>query len=134
MADKKTFHQNFLRITALIVALVGAAGSLYFMFNAGRKQPSVILLGLFTGWVLSPFIGLAILNKIINRRKAVGRGAFYWMMIILTICSLIVYSGALNTPETKNAFVFLVFPIISWFIIVIFFLITRKISHRNLIS
>jgi hypothetical protein len=134
MADKKTSNQNFLRTTALIVALVGAVGSLYFMFNAGREQKSIILLGLFTAWVLSPFVGLFISNKISNRWTVVARALLYWFIIILTIVSLVSYSGAFNTPETKNAFIFLIFPMISWFLIVTVFLIARKISNKNLNS
>jgi len=134
MTEKKKFNQSFLRTTALIVALVGAVGSLYFMFSAGRKQNSIILLGLFTAWVLSPFVGLFISNKISNRWTVPARRLLYWLIIVLTIGSLVAYSGAFNTPETKNAFIFLIFPLISWFLIVTVFLIARKISNKNLNS
>jgi len=134
MTDKKNSNQSFLGTIALIVALVGAVGSLYFMFSAGRKQNSIILLALFTAWVLSPFVGLFISNKISNRWTVPARASLYWLMIILTIGSLVAYSGAFNTPETKNAFIFLIFPLISWFLIVIVFLIARKISNKNLNS
>ena len=134
MEGKKISNQIFLRTTAIIVALVGTVGSLYFMFSAGRKQNSIILLGLFTAWVLSPFIGLFISNKISSRWTAPARTLLYWLMIILTIGSLVSYSGTFNTPETKNAFIFLIFPVISWLLIVIVFLIARKISNKNLNS
>ena len=134
MTDKKTSNQNFLRTTALIVALVGAVGSLYFMFSAGREQKSIILLGLFTAWVLSPYVGLFISNKISNRWTVPARRLLYWFIIVLTIGSLVTYSGAFNTPETKNAFVFLIFPMILWFLIVTVFLIAIKISNKNLNS
>ncbi len=114
--------------------MVGAVGSLYFMFSAGRKQNSIILLALFTAWVLSPFVGLFISNKISSRWTVPARASLYWLMIILTIGSLVAYSGAFNTPQTKNAFIFLIFPLISWFLIVIVFLIARKISNKNLNS
>ena len=130
MTNKKTSNQNFLRTTALIVALVGAVGSLYFMFSAGREQKSIILLGLFTAWVLSPFVGLLISNKISNRWTALARALVYWLKIVLAIGSLVAYSGAFNTPETKNAFIFLIFPMISWLFIVTIFLIARKISNK----
>ena len=134
MADKKNSNQSFLGTIALIVTLVGAVGSLYFMFSAGRKQNSIILLALFTAWILSPFVGLFISNKISSRWTAPARASLYWLMIILTIGSLVAYSGAFNTPETKNAFIFLIFPLISWFLIMIFFLLARKISNKNLNS
>ena len=134
MTDKKNSNQSFLRTIALIVALVGAVGSLYFMFNAGRKQNSIILLALFTAWVLSPFVGLFISNKISSRWTVPARASLYWLMIILAIGSLVAYSGAFNTPHTKNAFIFLIFPLISWFLVVIVFLIVTKISNKNLNS
>ncbi len=134
MTEKKNSNQGFLGTIAVIVALVGAVGSLYFMFSAGRKQNSIILLALFTAWVLSPFVGLFISNKISSRWTVPARASLYWLMIILTIGSLVAYSGAFNTPETKNAFIFLIFPLISWFLIVIVFLIARKISNKNLNS
>ncbi|MEO6229890.1 MAG: hypothetical protein ABIP10_07170 [Ferruginibacter sp.] len=134
MTDKKKSNKSFLGIISLIVALVGAVGSLYFMFSASRKQNSIILLALFTAWVLSPFVGLFISNKISNHWTVPARASLYWLMIILTIGSLVAYSGAFNAPETKNAFIFLIFPLISWFLIVIVFLIAREISNKNLNS
>ncbi len=110
MADKKNIQSKFLGTTALIVALVGAVGSLYFMFSAGREQKSIILLGLFTAWVLSPFVGLFISNKISNRWTAPARALLYWLIIVLTIGSLVAYSGAFNTPETKKCVYISYFP------------------------
>ena len=130
MTDKKTSNKIFLQTTALMVVLVGAAGSLYFMFSAGHEQKSIILLGLFTAWVLSPFVGLLISNKISNCWTALARALIYWLKIVLAIGSLVAYSGAFNTPETKNAFIFLIFPMISWLFIVTIFLIARKISNK----
>ena len=134
MTDQKRSNQSFLGTISLIVALVGSVGSLYFMFNAGRKQNSIILLALFTAWVLSPFVGLFISNKISSRWTVPARASLYWLMIILAIGSLVAYSGAFNTPQTKNAFIFLIFPLVSWFLIVVVFLIVRKISNKNLNS
>lgn len=134
MTDKNNSNQSILRTTALIFGLVGAVGSLYFMFSAGRKQNSIILPALFTAWVLSPFVGLFISNKISNRWTVPTRTLLYWLMIAMTIGSLVAYSGAFNTPETKNAFIFIIFPIISWFLIVTVFLIARKSSNKNLNS
>jgi hypothetical protein len=54
---EKTFNSTLLRTVALILLVVGAVGSLYFMFNAGRNQKSILLIILFTAWVLSLFAG-----------------------------------------------------------------------------
>jgi hypothetical protein len=131
MMDNNKSNLNFLRITALTAMLIGAIGSLYFMFNAGSNQKSILLLGLFTTWVLSPFAGLLIAKKIFNRLTVSVRSSFYWLMLILTICSVVAYSGAFIPPETKPAFIFLIVPLISWFVIVTAFLIARQISNKG---
>jgi len=131
MTDKKTFTQNFLRTTSLIVALVGAVGSLYLMFSASRKQNSFILLGLFTAWVLSPFIGLFISIKISKSWAGNIRSLLYWLIIVLTIGSLFAYNGAFNTPKTKNAFIFLIVPVISWILLIVTILTARRLSRKT---
>jgi hypothetical protein len=131
MTDKQASNQNFMRTVALTIVVVGAVGSLYFMFDAGRNQKSILLITLFTAWVLSPFVGLFLANKISNRWTVSARASLYWLMIILTIGSLIAYSGALIPPNTKAAFIFLVVPLLSWVLIVTVFLIARKISRKS---
>src|SRR6266542_5435220 len=116
MARKK-FNINFLGWLALLIGILGAVVSLYFMFNGGRNQPSVMLIILFTLWVLSPFVGLLLLNNISKRWVVSVRETLYWLAIIMTILAVIGYGGAFNTPGTKTAFVFLVIPFVSWLII-----------------
>ena len=131
MTDKKTSNQNYLRTTARIVALVGAVGSLYFMFSTGRGHNQIILPGLFTAWVLSPFAGLFISDKLSNRWTVPAHELLYWPIIVLTIGSLVAYSGAFTPPGTIPVFIFLVLPLTSWIIIVTVYLIAKKISHKS---
>jgi len=127
---EKTFNTTFLRTVSLILVSVGAVGSLYFMFNASRNQKSILLITLFTAWILSPFVGLFLTDKFSNRWTATARASLYWLMIILTIGSLVAYSGAFNTPNTKNAFVFLIVPLISWLLMTIVILTARRLSRK----
>ena len=127
---EKTFNTTFLRTVALVLLAVGAVGSLYFMFNASRSQKSILLLTLFSGWILSPFVGLFVADKFSKRWTVNVRASFYWLMIILTIVSLVGYSGAFNTPKTKNAFVFLVIPFISWLLITISILTASRLLRK----
>ena len=127
---EKTFNTTILRTVALILLVLGAVGSLYFMFNVSRNQKSILLIVLFTGWILSPFVGLFLVDKFSKRWTVNIRASFYWLMIILTIVSLVGYSGVLNAPKTKNAFVFLVIPFISWLLITISILIARRLSRK----
>jgi len=127
MIAKNTSDNNFVKIIILIAVLLGAAGSLVLMFNASRNQRSILLIALFTIWVLSPFIGLLVVNRISKRWSTLSRVTFYWLTVVLTVGSLIVYSGIFNPPGTKAGFIFLVVPFTSWVLVGTVILITRKI-------
>jgi hypothetical protein len=127
---KKILTISFLRTMALIVVSLGALGSLGLMFNAGRHTP-VLLLVLFVGWVLSPFIGLLIVNKISKRWSVPTRVTIYCLMLVLTLVSLVIYSGALTPPETKPASIFLVVPLTSWLLIVTVIPIARRLLRNS---
>ena len=119
MKSKTKSNQNYLRIGALVALSVSSIGSLYFMFNVGRNQKSIFLLVLFTGWVLSPFVGLVIANTISKPWLVPARKTIYRVMVILSIASLIAYSGILSPTNLKPAFMFLIVPLASWVIILI---------------
>ena len=131
MTEKNVLKQNVLRTTALITVLIGALGSLVLMFNAGRNQNSVVLLTLFTIWVLSPFGGLLVADKFTRSWSRPARVMLYWLMIVLAIASLIAYSGALNPPEMKPAFIFLVVPPVSWLLMAVVILGAKVISKKS---
>ena len=117
---------NSLRTLSLLIALVAAIGSLYFMLNVGHNNKSIILIGMFAGWVLSPFAGMFFSNKISNRWANPERVLIYWLIIAISIASVVAYSGVFIPPETKPAFIFLIFPLISWMLIISTILIARK--------
>ena len=127
----KKINYNSLRIIALIVLFVGAISSLVLMFNAGHNQKSILLIVLFTGWVLSPFMGLFIAEMISKRWLPKTRLAIFWLIIFIALASLIFYSGALNVPGTKPAFKFLIVPLISWILILVIVPIKRKRPNIN---
>lgn len=131
MTNKNLSGQNRLRTIALIFFLVGVIGSLYFMFKAGSEQKSILLLGLFAAWVLSPFIGLFILNKSSRKWTDNMQSRLHRLMILLTVISLTAYSGILLPQQTKAAFIFLLIPFISWIAILIVFIISRRHSSNG---
>ena len=61
---------SLLRRAALIAVITGAVGSLGLMLHAGRRQKSLILIGLFTVWELSPFVALVCAHVV--SRDSVG--------------------------------------------------------------
>ena len=125
---EKTLNLKFMRIVALIVLLMGVIGSFCFVLYNGRYNKSILLISLFVGWVLSPFIALLIAYKVSNRWTDTIRKTLYIIILALTLVSLLSYSGLLIPAGTKTAFVFLVVPLISWVVIAVFILIARSKS------
>src|SRR4030095_3074898 len=127
---KKILTISFLRTIALIVVSLGALSALGFLLNKGRHTP-IILLVLYVGWVLSPFVGLLVADKIFKSWSVSTRVIFYCLMLILTLVSLVVYSGALTSTRAKPAAIFLIVSLTSWLPIVTFILIAQSRSRRN---
>ncbi len=119
---------SLLRPIAMIVLMCGALASLGLVLNAGRHTPALLLI-LFIGWVLSPFIALLIAYAISKRWLVIARVTLYSLMLIITIGSLVGYSGVWSPPGTKPAAVFLIVPLSSWVIMVIVIPIVSRLSR-----
>lgn len=131
MSDNGGSGSIRLQTLAKLITIICLTGSLSFMFIAGSHQKSIILLSLFTVWVISPFAGLFLFPKLLKRSQVRSNVYQNWFMIILSICSLILYSRVLIPHIKKPAFLFLEGPLISWISILIFFLSGRKHSITN---
>ena len=77
-----------LRRAALILLAAGAFGSVGVMGFVGRHQRSVLLLVLFTVWVLSPFAALAVGVALSNRWSVPIRRTLYTLTIVVALGSL----------------------------------------------
>ena len=132
---KKDLKFSLLRTIAVVVVFVGAVGSLALMFRTGRNNRSVVLIALFFIWVISPFIGVLMANVFAKRWSVLFRVTLYILMIILSLGSLVAYSGVLSPTGVKPAAVFLIVPLISWLLIVSAILMaavmSRKLLSRN---
>ena len=124
MEKKSTF--SLIQTISLVIVLVGIVASLVLVLYNGRNNKSVLLIALFVGWVLSPFIALLITHKVSKRWTDFARKILYSLMLMITIFSLLGYSGMLIPAGTKTAFVFLVVPLISWVLIAVLILIARS--------
>ena len=108
-----------LRTPARIVLIAGAAASTVLMLRAGARQPSAVLVLLFTAWVLSPFLALALANL-----RAAGwpprlRQALYGAMFGVTAVSLVVYGAHALGGTMKAGFVYLFGPAMCWLLIAV---------------
>ena len=109
-----------LRTVALIAAAGGGAGSVAFLLQAGRRNSALILLVvLFSIWVLSPFIALlwAIVRS--ERFTEAVRSTLYGLTIALALVSLAIYSRVIDLKPagSPNTFLFVAVPPASWVII-----------------
>ena len=124
-----------LRAAALIAVLAGAAGSLGFLLNAGRRTPRFLLV-IFVFWVLSPFVVLVWAHMVSTRWSAFTRATLYTVMLILTVGSLAIYANdAVRPRRAQAAFVYVLVPPVSWLLIAIAVptaaLISRTRSRRG---
>lgn len=115
MKNNRSF--KWLQTIAFVIVIFGAAGSLYFVINAGRNNDSFILRGLFIVWVLSPFAALLIADHIFKHSLLLSRKAIYWLMLIVSLGSFICYSSAPYSSHPK-AFIFLIAPLVAWLLMI----------------
>jgi hypothetical protein len=118
---------------ALIAAPTGAVGSLALMFHVGHRQRSIILMVLFTAWVLPPFVVLLWADALSKRWSVVTRATLHIVMLVITLGSLAVYGVvALGPPRPKPAFAFLMVPLASWLLMAVVVPISVLMSRRLL--
>jgi hypothetical protein len=121
-----------LRAISVIAVAAGAVVSLGFMFRVGGQQASLILIGLFTGWVLSPFVALVAADAVLKRHAALVRVTLCALMLIVTAASLVVYGNvALGPPRPQPAAMFLLVPLGSWLLMAVALVIALALSRGD---
>ena len=101
-----TMQSTFMTLASRRITVLGAAACWALMLYAGRHNRSLILVVLFTVWVLSPFLALWLLDA----RLAVA-GA-------ISIVSVAIYARiAFAPPHTTPAFAFLAVPLATWILL-----------------
>jgi hypothetical protein len=123
---------RLLRAAALVALVVGAAGSLGFMFRAGQHTPRLLLI-LFTIWVLSPFVVLLWAITVSKRWSVLTRSALYYLTLIVMLGSLAIYGEWVHVKPrgSANAFLFVIIPPASLIFIAVVVSITALISGRR---
>jgi hypothetical protein len=125
---------RFLQILSLTILFIGSLASVVLVLYAGRHNTSGFLNILFSGWVLSPYIGLLIANRISGKWHILTRTILSWLMILISVVSILCYCGIFRLSGTKPAFIFLIIPFVSWILIVaemvINSIISRKLSEK----
>ena len=98
--------------------LGGAVGSFTWMLYSGRNAP-LLLIVLFTIWVLSPFAALAVADAMSTHWSVQTKQALYATMLIVAVASLVIYGAdAMRPPRPQAAFVFVIVAPVSWLVAV----------------
>ena len=105
-----------LRRVARTALAIGAAGSLALMVYAGRNNRSIGLVLLFTAWVSSPYVALAVADRWANHWEPLLRSAFYGVMVAISLGSLLVYGFDALQPRPQAAFFYVLVPPSCWII------------------
>ena len=127
-----TGPSGLLRRAALGAAVVGAVGSVVFTFMVGRHNQSRVLMVLFIGWVLAPFLACGLADRFSRRWSVPTRMALYGVMKAVALGSLLIYGTvALGPPRPQPAFWFLVVPLGSWLLALAIIPLVALISRRR---
>ena len=120
-----------LRSLARVALAAGAVGSVLLLRRAGARQPSIVLILLFTGWVLSPFLALALANVRSAHWQPATRAAVYGAMLGVSFISLAVYTLQALLPGLKAGFIYLVVPGACWVLIGLSFATAAVFSPKH---
>ena len=102
------------------MVVVAAVLSTGLMWWVGRRNPSLLLMALFTGWVLAPFVALLVLAAPARVWSERFRRALPSLMVAIAGISVGLYADVvIRPPAATPAFRFLVTPMASWALIAI---------------
>jgi hypothetical protein len=121
---------------AIFACVAGAGASLLFMYQVGHRNPSFVLMLLFTVWVVSPFIALLVGATLSAGWTGSSRAALYGVMLAVSVLSPLAYGVvALGPPRPRPAFAFLVVPFLSWCLgagaLAVVSVIERRLARRG---
>jgi hypothetical protein len=116
------------RSSALFFLLLGAVVSLGSMYWVGHRNPSLLLMALFTVWVGSPFAGMTLILKRSLRWPIARQNVTCKQIRFISIASVIAYVSVGLKHFAKPAAPFLALPLATWLLMAVWFWMT---PHTN---
>jgi mannose/fructose/N-acetylgalactosamine-specific phosphotransferase system component IIC len=102
-----------LRRAAAVALVGGAIVSLGVMLNSARNTPALLIF-LYSGWVLLPYVGAAVSARWWSRRGSTPARPVHAAALVMTILALTAYLVAPLLPHPpRAAAVFLMVPLAS---------------------
>jgi hypothetical protein len=121
--------RSTLRAAGRAVTVLGAVVSVGLTLWVGRG--GLVLMVLFLGWVLLPFAGLLLADRMAVRWSPVTRKTLYIAMLVVAVGSVAAYADVAVRPRAQPAFMFLVIPLCSWAVTVIAIGVTAFVSRAR---
>ena len=122
---------RILGLSTSIAVPAGALGSFGLMLHRGRNAPRLLIV-LFSFWVLSPFVLLALAQRASKRWSIPTREILYAAALVVAIGSLAIYAAdAWRPPKAQPAFWYVLIPPMSWLVIAAAFGVAGLMSRRR---
>jgi hypothetical protein len=126
IAAPQSRFPSYIPALAKGAAIVGAAISTGCTFWAGQHNHSVLLVGLFLLWVLSPFLGLLWARRFAYWYQFAAQAMIYGLIFLVSIGSAVFYLAAAFGPRWRHAALpFLTAPLVSWLLIGLVLVVVR---------
>jgi len=110
--------ESSLRFVSQCIAIGGGLISVCLMLMSNLRPPLFLII-IFIGWVISPFLAIALLIKL--KRWSVREVKLLALTgVVLAVISWTVYSFVLfRPPASQPAFPYVMLPIVSWVVTLI---------------
>lgn len=119
------------RKVSLIVCLIGAAVSIA-LFLVARQQAPILLVVLFVGWILAPFVALLFAHYLAKRWTSLTQNVLYCVILMVSAVSLAIYGYQVIWPrQSTPAFYWVAVPLASGLLAIIVVAIGVFSSRRK---
>jgi hypothetical protein len=126
---------SIVRAVVVSAVVTGWVMSIVFMRRVGSQNPSLLLQGLFAGWVSSPFVCVAVASAASRRWASTTRASLYTVSLLITAVSVAIYGGVVPLPRTfKPAFAYLMVPLASWALIAVLAAGSALIARKDAVA
>jgi len=122
MSGANNNSDNGAHVINIFSLVIAAACSLGLMIIVGHGNKSLVLMSMFTLWVASPYVTLLVLN----RKSIIPAKRLNYIILTISIASVIFYITGYLFPGKTPAFIFLLVPFISWLLIGTIIIISKK--------
>jgi uncharacterized membrane protein YhaH (DUF805 family) len=106
---------------AVIALGAGTAGSVGLLLYAAQRigAPRILMI-LFAGWVMSPFVILAVAHVVSRRWSDLTRATLHGVTSVVTVASLVTYGvAAFGASRPKVAIFVIVAPVSLLFVAIV---------------